>query len=109
MYFSYYFFSIFMNLIAFSSYSKPFDLLICTIFCVGRVIGFLMSFSDGFHPCLLRRKMEKARSMRKKWMERCFFPARFGMFFVITMIKVLFAICTLIWRINIYVSCQRKG
>ena len=42
-------------------------------------------------------------------MEECLFPARVGIFsFVINMIKVLFPICTLIWRVNKYVSRQGK-
>ena len=42
-------------------------------------------------------------------MEECFFPARVGIFsFVNNMIKVLFPICTLIWRVNNYVSRQGK-
>ena len=39
----------------------------------------------------------------------CLFPARVGIFsFVNNMIKVLFSICTLIWRVNNYVSRQGK-
>ena len=46
---------------------------------------------------------------RKKWMERCLFPARVGIFLLIkNMIKVFFPICTLIWRVNNYVSRQGK-
>ena len=42
-------------------------------------------------------------------MEECLFPARVGIFsFVNIMIKVFFPICTLIWRVNIYVSRQGK-
>ena len=42
-------------------------------------------------------------------MEECLFPARVGIFsFVNNMIKVLFPICTLIWRVNNYVSRQGK-
>ena len=42
-------------------------------------------------------------------MEECLFPNRVGIFsFVNNMIKVLFPICTLIWRVNNYVSRQGK-
>ena len=42
-------------------------------------------------------------------MEGCLFPARVGIFSLIyKMIKVLFPICTLIWRVNNYVSRQGK-
>ena len=45
----------------------------------------------------------------KKWMESCLFPARVGISPLINnMIKVLFPICTLIWRVNNYVSRQGK-
>ena len=44
---------------------------------------------------------------RKKWMERCLFPARVGISPLINnMIKVLFPICTLIWCVSNYVSRQ---
>ena len=44
-------------------------------------------------------------------MERCLFPAaRVGIFvFVVNMIKILFTICSLTWRVNNYVSRQGKG
>ena len=42
-------------------------------------------------------------------MEECLFPASVGILsFVNNMIKVLFPICTLIWRVNKYVSRQGK-
>ena len=42
-------------------------------------------------------------------MKRCLFPARVGILaFIVNMIKVLFPICTLTWRVNIYVSRQGK-
>ena len=42
-------------------------------------------------------------------MEECLFPARVGIFsFVNNMIQVLFPICTLIWRVNNYISRQGK-
>ena len=34
---------------------------------------------------------------------------RWNFSFIDNMIKVLFPICTLNWRVNIYVSCQGKG
>ena len=43
-------------------------------------------------------------------MGECLFPARVGIFSFLknNMIKVLFPLCTLIWRVNNYVSRQGK-
>ena len=45
----------------------------------------------------------------KKGTEGCLFPAKVGIFpFINFIIKVLFPICTLIWRVNSYVFRQGK-
>ena len=42
-------------------------------------------------------------------MKRCLIPARVGIFsFIVSMIKALFAICTLTWRVNKHISRQIK-
>ena len=68
-----------------------------------------MSISEGSDPYLFRRKMEKTRSVEEGMDGRVFISGQIGIFFFINiMIKVLFPICTLIWRVNIYVSRQGK-
>ena len=43
-------------------------------------------------------------------MKKCLFPARVGIFAsVVMVIKVLFPICILTWRVNNYVSLQGRG
>ena len=43
-------------------------------------------------------------------MQMCFFPSIVGIFsFKFKRIKLLFPFCTLIWRLNNYVSRQAKG
>ena len=68
-----------------------------------------MSVSDGLSPSIFSRKLEKARPMRE-WMDgKVFFPARVGIFnFDVITLKVLSAICTLIWRVKNYVSRREK-
>ena len=43
---------------------------------VGVGISILISISDGLCPCIFRRKMEKTRLVREKWIKGCLFPAR---------------------------------
>ena len=58
-------------------------------------------------PFLSKDGKDAVREGRNGW--KCLFPARVGIFsFVNNMIKVLFPICTLIWRVNNYVSRQGK-
>ena len=80
------------------------------IYCVGAGITTLMSISDGSDPYVFRRKMEKTRSEKEEMDgEMFFFPARVCIFcFINNMIQLLFAVCTLIWRVNDYVSRQGK-
>ena len=43
-------------------------------------------------------------------MERCLVSTRVGFFvFMVNMIEVFFAICTLTWRVSNYVSVQGRG
>ena len=81
------------------------------IYCVGAEITTLMSTSEGLDSYLFCRKMERAQSMKEqKWMARCLLPRQSRHFFFIdNAIKVLFPICTLIWRVNNYVSRQGKS
>ena len=70
---------------------------------------FILVFFLCMELSFIRRKMEKTRSVKEKWMERCLFPARVGISPLINnMIEVLFPICALIWRVNTYVSRQGK-
>ena len=60
-------------------------------------------------PVFFRRKREKARSMKEEMDGELFISRRSRHFsFIGNMSKVLFPICTLNWRVNNYVSCQRK-
>ena len=54
--------------------------------------------------------MEKTKSMKEE-MDGEVFNSRQGWLFSFLdiMIKVLFPICTLNWRVNTYVSCQGEG
>ena len=69
----------------------------------------LISISNGLGPYFFCRKMEKTRSMKKE-MDGEVFISRQGRHFpfIDNMIKVVFPICTLIWRVNIYVSAKEK-
>ena len=82
---------------------------LCFIYCVGAGITTLMSISDRSDPYFFCRKMEKTRSVKEEVDGDCLFPARVGISPMINnMIEVLFPICTLIWRVNKYVSRQGK-
>ena len=77
--------------------------------CVGAGITTLMSFSDGLDPYFFRRKMERTRSMKEELDKDVFIFRQNRYFsFVDNIIKVLFPICTLIWRVNNYVCRQAK-
>ena len=46
----------------------------------------------------------------KKWMERCFFSTRDGIFpFIVSMIMVLQPICTLTWSANNFIYRQGRS
>ena len=55
----------------------------------------------------LVEKWKRRGAWRTKWTEVCLFAAIIGIYPLINnMTKVLFPICTLIWRVNFYVSRQ---
>ena len=70
----------------------------------------LMSISDGLGPSIFCRKMEKARPMRGEMDGKfVYFPPESAFFnFDVILYKVIFPICTLIWRVNNYASRQGK-
>ena len=77
------------------------------IYCVGAAITTLMFIPDGLGPYFFRRKIEKTRSMKEKMDGEVFISRQSQHYpFANNMIKVLFPICTLIWRVNNYVSRQ---
>ena len=69
-----------------------------------------MSISDGSDRTFFCRKMEKTRSVREEMDGRVFMSRqnRHPVSLINNMIKVLFPICILIWRVNNYVSRQGK-
>ena len=67
-----------------------------------------MSISDGLDPYIFRRNMGKMRSMKEEVDGDVFNSRQSWHFFKVNMNKVLFPICTLNWRVNNYVSRQRK-
>ena len=69
-----------------------------------------MSISDGSDRNFFCRKMEKTRSVRKELDGRVFISrqSRHPNSLKNNMMKVLFPICTLTWRVNNYVSRQGK-
>ena len=68
----------------------------------------MMAISDGLGPYIFYREMKKMRPMREE-MDGKVIDTRFYIFpFIVFMIKVLFPICTLTWRVNIYVSAKKK-
>ena len=66
--------------------------------------------SDGSERTIFCRKMERTRSVREEMDGRVFISrqSRHPFSLINNMIKVLFPIGTLIWRVNNYVSRQRK-
>ena len=81
---------------------------LCFIYYVGAGITTLMSISDGSDRTFLCRKMEKTRSVREEMDGKVFISRqnRHPFSLINNMIKVLFPICTLIWRVNNYVARQ---
>ena len=79
-------------------------------FCVGAGLTTLMSIFDELARYFFRRKVEKARSMKEEMGGMVFFSRQSWHFsFMDNMIKVVFSVCTLNWRVNNYVSHQGKG
>ena len=70
----------------------------------------MMSISDGLDRTFSCRKTEKTRSAREEMDGKVFISRQSWHLspLINTMIKVLFPICTLIWRVNNYVSRQGK-
>ena len=69
-----------------------------------------MSISDGLDPYFFRRKIEKTQSMKEKKDGKMFISHQVQHFSSIDyMIKALFPIRSLIWRVNNYVTGQTKG
>ena len=77
---------------------------------VGAGINTLMSIFDGLGPCIFCRNMEEARPMREQMDGKViYFPPESAFFnFDVILYNVLCPICTLTWRVNIYVSRQKK-
>ena len=77
---------------------------------VGAGINTLMSISDGLGPSFFCRKMEKARPMREEMTGKVVYspPESALLPLMLYLSTVLFPICTLTWRANIYVSRQKK-
>ena len=75
------------------------------IYCVGAEIATLMSLSDGLYPLFSVKWWKKRGLWRKKWNKRCLFPARV----IDNVIKVLFPVFALNWRVNNYVSRLGKS
>ena len=80
------------------------------IYYVGVGITTLMSISDGSDRTFFCRKMEKTRFVKEGMDGRVFISrqSRHPFSLINIMIKVLFPICTFIWRVNNYVSRQGK-
>ena len=76
-----------------SFYAKSFSSFVYVIlFCVGAGRGTLISISDWADPYILRRKMEKMRSVKEEMDGKMFISRQSRhISFVIIMIKILFA------------------
>ena len=112
-----------MNLIL-SYFKLFFDCIIVFIPCMEVPLIFCLCFfllcrrgnnhfdvlSDGSDRTFFCRKMERTRSVREEMYGRVFISrqSRHPFPLINNMIKVLFPICTLIWRVNTYVSRQGK-
>ena len=82
-------------------------------FCVGAGISTLMSFSDGSGSHFFRRKLEKTQTMREKMDGKVLImftkaPESEIFVFMVNVIKILFPISTLMWRVNNCVA-RRQG
>ena len=107
--------SVFFILISFSQLRKHFFLFPfreCIFRTVNKNVGAgintLMSVSDGLGLCIFCRNMEKARPMREEMDGKVvYFPPELAFLsLMLCFSTVLFAICTLTWRVNNYVSRQ---
>ena len=69
-----------------------------------------MSISDGKGPFIFCRKMETTRRIREEMDGKgAYFPPESEIPLWFLLLQVFFPICTLTWRVNIYVSRQGKG
>ena len=79
------------------------------ICCVSAEITTLMSISDKLDPYSFCRKIKETRSVKGEMDGEVFISRQSRHFsFIYNMIKVLFPICTLTWRVNNYVSRQEE-
>ena len=80
------------------------------IYSVGAAVTTLMSISDGLDPYVSCRKIEKTRSIKEKLDGVLIISLQNRHFsFIDNMMKVLFLLYTLIWRVNNYAFLQGKG
>ena len=78
--------------------------------CVGARISTLISNSDGLSPCFFRLKLEKTCRVREEVNGKVLVSHQSWHFlFLVIIIKVLFHICVLTWRVSNYVSRQGKS
>ena len=69
-----------------------------------------MSISDGLGLYIFRRKLEKTRRMKEEFDGNVFVSRQSQRFlFIVKMVKMLYPVCTLTWRVNNCVSRQGKG
>ena len=80
------------------------------IYCVLVGISRLMSFSNGLDAYIFRRNREKTRFLREELDGKLYISGQSRHFLCrVKMIEVLFLICILTWRVNNFVSRQRKS
>ena len=105
------FYSFSVNFLSTTSYGKlVWSFVYVVIYYVGASITTLMSIFDGLDPYFFSRKMEKTRSMKEEMDGKVFISRQSWHFsFIDNINKVIFPICTLNWRVNIYVSRQGKS
>ena len=100
-----------MHSLIFSSYGKQFlSFVDGAIYCVGAGMTTLMSISEGLGPYNFCREMEKTRFIKEKLNGQVNISRQIRHFsFIDIIIKALFLICTLNWRVNNHVCRQGKG
>ena len=68
-----------------------------------------MSISERLSPYIFRRKIENTRLMQEEMEGKVFISRQSRHFsFIFNMIKVLFSVCTLIWRVSKNVCAKEK-
>ena len=108
--FFYVFQFIFRCILLISSFGKLLSSFVyVSIDFIGAGITILMSIPTDRTLTFSVERWKRCGPWRMKWTEACLLPAKVGIFsFINNMIKVLFPICTLNWRVNNYVSRQGK-